>query len=201
MLAVIERHCSVFAFLFWYLDMAFPTCATLPPSSVGWAFLWWEQASLGTTASWDCCTRNPSSLCYGWVSVLTQIIQNEFKKHFPTYFFLHCRLTVFWRALWCLKEVSYSNEPTDQIRYCSAACSQTSVSFSATLLVAINEIKRSARQQGLSFYEYGTYRSVHICLYTWRYNLFQVNVANMCSFCLGLQCPNCKNESILSQHE
>lgn len=27
----------------------------------------------------------------------------------------------------------------------------------ATLVVAINEIKRSAHQHGLSFYEYGTY--------------------------------------------
>lgn len=29
--------------------------------------------------------------------------------------------------------------------------------FAATLLVAINEIKKSARQNGLSFYEYGLY--------------------------------------------
>lgn len=160
--------------------MAFPTCATLPPSSVGWAFLWWEQASLGTTASWDCCTRSPSSLCYGWASVLTQIIQNKFKKHLPTYFFHIAGLLYFgglsgvWRR-W----VIVTNE---QIRYCSAACSQTSASFSATLLVAINEIKRSARQQGLSFYEYGTYRWVHILSLHLPLQLFQVNVANMCHF-------------------
>lgn len=38
-------------------------------------------------------------------------------------------------------------------------CTSTSVyfPFSATLLVAINEIKKSARQNGLSFYEYGLY--------------------------------------------
>lgn len=30
-------------------------------------------------------------------------------------------------------------------------------SLSATLLVAVNEIKKSARQNGLSFYEYGQY--------------------------------------------
>lgn len=30
---------------------------------------------------------------------------------------------------------------------------------SATLLVAVNEIKKSARQNGVSFYEYGVYNS------------------------------------------
>lgn len=34
----------------------------------------------------------------------------------------------------------------------------------ATLVVAINEIKKSAHQQGLSFYEYGTFLSF-ACLF------------------------------------
>uniref|UniRef100_A0A669DJ88 Proton-coupled zinc antiporter SLC30A9, mitochondrial n=1 Tax=Oreochromis niloticus TaxID=8128 RepID=A0A669DJ88_ORENI len=42
-------------------------------------------------------------------------------------------------------------EPIESLLWVSVC---TSVSFSATLLVAINEIKKSARQQGLSFYEY-----------------------------------------------
>lgn len=44
-------------------------CATLLRLSVVWVFLWWELASHGTMASWDCCTLNPWSHCYGWATI------------------------------------------------------------------------------------------------------------------------------------
>lgn len=197
MLAVIERHCSVFVFLLWYLDMAFPTCATLPPSSVGWAFLWWEQASLGTTASWDCCTRSPSSLCYGWVSVLTQIIQNKFKKHFPTYFLPHCRLTVFWRALWCLKEVSYSNERTDQILLCSLF---SDICFFLSHVTGCHQWDKEERPPARIVFLWIWYVQMSSYpVFTPAATIIPGKCGKYVSF--YLQCPNCKNESILSKHE
>lgn len=72
------------------------------------------------------------------------------------------RLTVFWRALWCLKEVGHFKELID-LRLClhlgfailPHVFQFFYFPFTATLLVAINEIKKSAKQHGLSFYEYG----------------------------------------------
>lgn len=78
--------------------------------------------------------------------------------------FLCCRLTVFWRALWCLKEVGDENETVDFWWHSWQNVDfLNEISFyfpsSATLLVAVNEIKKSARQNGVSFYEYGVYNS------------------------------------------
>lgn len=117
MLAVIEHHCSVFGFFrYGFSNMRY--IASLI-SGVGifmmGAGLSWYHGIMGLL--------HPEPIeSLLWVSVCVH--SNDSKqikkiKYFPTYFFLHCRLTVFWRALWCLKEVSYSNVQTDQISLCS----------------------------------------------------------------------------------
>lgn len=70
----------------------------------------------------------------------------------------HCRPTVSLQALWFLKEVGeQKNSRATPVccGYCLNSLVSDCLSLPATLLVAVNEIKKSARQNGLSFYEYG----------------------------------------------
>lgn len=75
--------------------------------------------------------------------------------------FLSYRLTVFWQVPWCQKEVEYTNKYHLNLNF--FVLRHICCCFSATLLVAINEIKKSARQNGLSFYEYGLYNETLFC--------------------------------------
>lgn len=90
-----------------------------------------------------------------WVSVSVNPGCHEVLSKGVDDLFLSYRLTVFWQVPWCQKEVGLTNVSfTIRIFHlfvlkCICSC------FAATLLVAINEIKKSARQNGLSFYEYG----------------------------------------------
>lgn len=92
-----------------------------------------------------------------WVSVSVKPGCHDVLRKANDDLFLLSRLTVFWQVPWCQKEVRLPNVSVIILIFflnvfvlkCICSC------FSATLLVAINEIKKSARQNGLSFYEYG----------------------------------------------
>lgn len=89
-----------------------------------------------------------------WVSVSVKPGCHEVLSKVIDDLFLSYRLTVFWQVPWYQKEVGLTNILFGFFIYfflliCICFC------FAATLLVAINEIKKSARQNGLSFYEYG----------------------------------------------
>lgn len=107
-----------------------------------------------------------------WVSACVKPGCQEVLRKGIEDLFLSSRLTVFWQALWCQKEVVLTNVSFIILFFdlfglkCICSC------FAATLLVAINEIKKSARQNGLSFYEYGLYpenpflEAINICDYS-----------------------------------
>lgn len=52
--------------------------------------------------------------------------------------------------------------------------------FSATLLVAINEIKKSAQQHGLSFRDYGMFNT-NLCVFSLCYNKFTPDTNRNCA--------------------
>ncbi|CAG08314.1 unnamed protein product, partial [Tetraodon nigroviridis] len=90
-----------------------------------------------------------------WVSVSGKPGGPEVLSNGADPLVLSYRPTVFWQVPWSQREVSLTNISFIIRIFHLFELKRSRSCFAATLLVAINEIKKSARQNGLSFYEYG----------------------------------------------